>query len=264
MSRIERIAYGEDENQFGILGLPDADGPIPVVIAVHGGFWRAEYDHTYMEALCRSLNAAGVATWSLEYRRVGNAGGGWPGTFQDVAAGADFLRRIISDYPLDLSQAYVLGHSAGGHLALWLAGRKRVSGKSELHDPDPLPIAGVVAISPICDLKKAADQDLGEVPGIVKTFMGASPGLERDRFDDASPAALIPMGVKQRLYHGSEDPHIPIEMTQRYVEDAGDVGDPINMTVLMGAGHFDGVEVDTKEWAEIRADLLEMIGISTG
>ena len=122
-----RIAYGPGPQQFGELRLPDGAGPHPVVIVVHGGCWLAEYDLGYMSSLAAALTADGVATWSIEYRRVGDDGGGWPGTFDDVGAAADHLREIAAEHELDLERVVAVGHSAGGHLALWLAARHGLS-----------------------------------------------------------------------------------------------------------------------------------------
>ncbi len=119
-----RLSYGTDEFQFGDLRLPKGAGPHPVAIVIHGGCWMSEYGLSYMGHLSAALTEAGVATWCVEYRRVGNQGGGWPGTFEDVARAADHLRKIAKTYPLDLNQVIAVGHSAGGHLALWLAARK--------------------------------------------------------------------------------------------------------------------------------------------
>src|SRR5215470_13314808 len=119
-----RIAYGPNEFQFGELRLPKGEGRSPVAIVIHGGCWMSEYGLSYMGHLSAALTEAGVATWSVEYRRIGNKGGGWPGTFEDVSRAADHLRTLAKTYPLDLSRVIATGHSAGGHLALWLAARK--------------------------------------------------------------------------------------------------------------------------------------------
>src|SRR5215475_9605461 len=123
----DRISYGPNEFQFGELRLPKGakgNGPYPVAIVIHGGCWMAEYGLSYMGHLSAGLTEAGVATWSVEYRRVGNSGGGWPGTFEDVSRAADHLRKISKQYNLDIDRVIAVGHSAGGHLALWLAARK--------------------------------------------------------------------------------------------------------------------------------------------
>src|SRR5262245_60200302 len=132
--------------QFGELRLPGGDGPHPVVIAIHGGFWKAAYGLDHIGPVCEALAGAGVATWNLEYRRIGNPGGGWPGTLEDVALGAGHLREIAGEHRLDLKRVVVVGHSAGGHLALWLAGR----GRSR-----DMPLRGVVSLAGVADLRLA-------------------------------------------------------------------------------------------------------------
>jgi len=120
-----RIAYGSAPTQFGELWVPPGPGPHPVAVVIHGGCWSAEYGEAHIRPVCAALARAGVAAWCLEYRRVGDEGGGWPGTFEDVARGADHLRAIAPAHGLDLQRVVAVGHSAGGHLALWLAGRAR-------------------------------------------------------------------------------------------------------------------------------------------
>src|SRR5215472_590357 len=122
----QRFAYGPDPVQFVELRVPEAAGPHPVAIVVHGGFWRNIYGLDYIRPVCDSLTAAGIVTWNLEYRRLGNPGGGWPGTFEDVAAGAEYLRSIAAQFNLDLHRVISIGHSAGGHLALWLASQGKL------------------------------------------------------------------------------------------------------------------------------------------
>src|SRR6187401_1983813 len=146
-----RIAYGPEPQQFGHLRLPKGPGPHPVVIFVHGGCYLAEYSIAHAGALEQALADAGYAVWSLEYRRVGDPGGGWPGTFQDLASGADQLTSLAQKYPLDLTRVVAAGHSAGGNSALWLAARSRIPKTSPLWVEHPLAIGGVVALAPAGD-----------------------------------------------------------------------------------------------------------------
>ena len=127
--RGEKFSYGEDPLQFGELYLPAGDGPFPVVVLIHGGCWLAEFDQAHLRSLAVAARDSGFAVWNVEYRRVGNPGGGWPGTFLDVAAGTDYLRELARQHPLDLEQVVPVGHSAGGHLALWLAMRSQLTAK---------------------------------------------------------------------------------------------------------------------------------------
>ena len=140
-----RIAYGDGEFRFGELRLPIGDGPFPVVVLIHGGCWLAEFDLDYMASTGAALVDNGVAVWTLEFRRIGNPGGGWPGTFEDVARGFDHLCNLAERFPLNLDRVVLAGHSAGGHLALWLAARHVLPKASPLHAPDPLGVRGVLA-----------------------------------------------------------------------------------------------------------------------
>ena len=148
-----RIPYGEDRLQYGHLRLPEGDGPHPVIVFIHGGCWLSEYGIRYVGLAEQALAGAGYAVWSLEYRRVGNEGGGWPGTFLDIAQGVDHLRVLAREHPLDLGRVIASGHSAGGQLALWAAARPRISHSSDLYSTLPLPIHGVLALAPAADLE---------------------------------------------------------------------------------------------------------------
>ncbi len=140
-----RIAYGSDSLHFGELRLPRGSGPHPLVVVIHGGCWRSQYDLRHISSASAALTRAGFATWTLEYRRIGNPGGGWPGTFRDVTQGVDYVRTLAQSFPLDTGRVVLLGHSAGGHLALWLAARPNLSRESPLSSPAPLPVRGVVS-----------------------------------------------------------------------------------------------------------------------
>ena len=133
-----RIPYGSDPLNVGDLRLPAGDGPHPVAVVIHGGFWRAKYTLEHIGHLCAALTAEGIATWSVEYRRLGDEGGGWPNTMLDVGAATDHLREIAPQYKLDLDRVVVMGHSAGGHLAAWVASRHRIPETSDLYMPSPL------------------------------------------------------------------------------------------------------------------------------
>ncbi|HYU42778.1 MAG TPA: alpha/beta hydrolase [Vicinamibacteria bacterium] len=152
----ERIAYGPGPQQLGELWRPREPGPHPVAIVIHGGCWSAAYGEGHIRPVCAALAQAGVAAWCLEYRRVGDKGGGWPGTFEDVGRGADHLREIAPSHGLDLTRVVAVGHSAGGHLALWLAARARLPEADPLRGKPPLPLRGVVGLAPIPDLARAA------------------------------------------------------------------------------------------------------------
>ncbi|HMZ21735.1 MAG TPA: alpha/beta hydrolase, partial [Blastocatellia bacterium] len=202
-----RIAYGKDEFQFGELRLPKTAGPHPVAVVIHGGCWMSQYGLGYMGHVSAALTEAGIATWNIEYRRVGNAGGGWPGTFEDAARATDYLREIAGKYSLDLNRVIAIGHSAGGHLALMLASRKT---------GNPLALRGVVSLAGITDLRKtgtACDKE-------VIQFAGGEAKEQAAIYDQASPIRLLPLGVKQKIIQGDADNIIPLAMATEYVEAA--------------------------------------------
>lgn len=235
-----RLAYGGDPLQFGELRLPDGEGPYPVVVVIHGGCWLAEYDLGYISGLADALTGAGVATWSIEYRRVGDEGGGWPGTFQDVADGVDHLQEIASKYNLDLDRVAAVGHSAGGHLALWLAGRKWLDGDDPLRGEAPLALNGVVALAGITDLAAySAPEGCGAA---VEPLLGGDPADVGDRLQRGSPILLVPFGITQILVIGELDPIVPKAQATSFVEAALQMGDRVQVVEIAGAGHFELVD----------------------
>jgi acetyl esterase/lipase len=253
-----RIAYGADDpNQFGELRLPEGAGPWPLAICLHGGFWRARYDLVHLGHLCAALTAAGIATWNVEYRRVGHESGGWPETFLDVGRGADYVRELALVYPLDLARVVTVGHSAGGHLALWLAGRMRVPTGSEIASADPIALHGAVSLAGVMDLARA--YALGLSADATGDFLGGSPEEVPDRYAAASPAALLPLGIAQLLVHGTVDDSAPFELSEKYVEAARAAGDEATLLALPGAGHFEVIDPLSAEWPVILAAIREMV-----
>ena len=245
-----RLPYGTSKYQFADLRLPAAgDGLHPVVIAVHGGYYRARYGLSYLGHAAAALTAAGFVTWNIEYRRLGYRGGGWPGTFLDVAAAADYLETLAASYPLDLSRVVTVGHSAGGHLACWLAGRHRIPAGQPLHAKRPMPVSGVVALAGVLDLRRAWELRLSH--GIVRRLLGGTPEQVPERYDSASPLALLPLGVPQILIHGTQDDSVPFEISERYAEAAREQGDEVQLIALPGAGHFELVDPRTPEWQSV-------------
>lgn len=251
-----RIAFGEDPLQFGELRLPDGPGPHPVAIVIHGGCWLAQYDMTYIGSLAEALAGEGIAAWVLEYRRVGNPGGGWPGTFEDVAAGADYLRALARDYPLDLDRVAALGHSAGGHLALWLAARSRLAPDQALYSDDPLPIRGVVGLAPAADLAHLHRE--GPCAEAVDGLMGGSPEQFPERYAAGSPAELVPVGVPQRLVIGRHDTDwAPVG--RRYFEAATVQGADVQAIDAEASGHFEMIDSGSTTWPLVRDAVREIL-----
>ncbi len=245
----ERIAYGEGPHRFGELRLPSRPPPYPVVVVVHGGFWRAKYSLEHAGHLCADLTKRGYVTWSLEYRRVGHEGGGWPGTLEDVARGVDFLRTLEPSYHLDLKRVVALGHSAGGHLVSWLGARGKLKPGQPLHVKEPLRLKGVVSLAGVVDLEKGHALRLGD--GIVETFVGGTPKAVPERYRVASPAALLPHGVPQVLVHGTEDDIVPVSISREYAAKAKALKERVTFMPLTGAGHFELIDPRAKEWERV-------------
>lgn len=244
-----RLPYGPDPFQFGDLRLPLGAGPHPVAIVLHGGFWRARYGLDYTGHMCMALKGIGIATWNLEYRRIGNPGGGWPNTFLDAALGADYVRALAKKYPLDLKRVITVGHSAGGHLALWLAARRRIQPGDPLASPDPIPVYGAAPIAGVVDLRRAWELRLSD--GVVAELMGGPPEKFAQRYRSGSPIELVPLGVRVRLLHGTEDSIVPIEISNSYQKAANRAGDDARLVVLAGADHFAPVDPRSEHWSTV-------------
>ncbi len=244
-----RLHYGPDPFQFGDLRLPAGAGPHPVAIVLHGGFWRAKYGLEYIGHLCAALTRAGIATWNLEYRRLGNPGGGWPQTFLDVALGADHLRTLTGKYSLDLKKAIAIGHSAGGHLAVWLAARRKIPPGDALATADPIVLLGAAPIAGVVDLRRAWELRLSD--GVVGELMGGPPEKVPERYRAGSPIELVPLAVRVRLLHGTEDSIVPIEISNAYQKAASRAGDDARLVVLPGADHFAPVDPRSEHWPTV-------------
>jgi acetyl esterase/lipase len=248
------IAYGEDPQQVAELRLPKGAGPHPVVIVVHGGCWQTPWAMDHVRGLAAALAADGVATWSLEYRRLGDRGGGWPGTFEDVGRGADHLRLVAPKHELDLGRVVALGHSAGGQLALWLGARPRLPKGSALAAEAPLALRGAVSLAGVLDLRAAA---AGRVCGdAVPQLLGDEPDR---RARQASPIELVPLGVPQRLVCGALDRLVPNDLSRRYAEAARRAGDDVQLEVVAGAGHFELVDPRAESWRAVRGAVRSLL-----
>ncbi|XSG75769.1 alpha/beta hydrolase family protein [Herpetosiphon llansteffanensis] len=252
----QRIWYAADPLQFGDLRLPAGSGPFPVVIVVHGGFWRARYDLEHIGHVCAALTALGYATWNIEYRRVGN-GGGWPNTFFDVAQAADFVPQLAQTYPIDAQRVISLGHSAGGHLALWLAARSKLAPTSPLWQAAPLALQGVVSLAGVADLALADQRRLSQQA--VQELLGGSPADYPERYHDASPVALLPLGVPQIVLHGTDDGPVPFGISQSYVAQALAAGDDARLVALPNAHHFELIDPSSREWPAVVAAVQDLL-----
>lgn len=254
--------YGPDNQQFAQLRLPKGSGPHPVVIVIHGGCWSAPFGLDHISPLASEITKLGFATWSIEYRRIGDKGGGWPGTFQDVAAAADFLTGIASDFSLDLEHTIALGHSAGGHLALWLASRTNLEEKSPLFRKNPLRLIGVISLAGVGDLELAHQTEIcGQA---VRDLMGGSPSDFPERYLQGSPSRLLPLRIRQILIQGKLDSIVPPESVEAYLAVANRSGDEIDIVMIDGAGHFEVVIPGSVAWPHIRKAVQDLLKMNSG
>jgi acetyl esterase/lipase len=253
----KKIPYGADPLQYGNLRLPQGTGPFPVIVILHGGCWLASLATVQnTESLAEALRGEGYATWNVEYRSADNEGGGWPGTFLDVAHATDYLRALAKTYHLDLQHVTVMGHSAGGHLAFWLAARHNLSASSPLYTSHPLKLKGVVALAGIPDL--SAWQEHGaQVCGSdgVSALVGGDATTQAARFADASPINLLPLHIPQILIFGADDNIVPAQYAEAYVQAAKAKGDNVSVMVVPDAGHFELIAPNSVAWASIKAAL---------
>jgi acetyl esterase/lipase len=242
-----RISYGDHDEAFGDLWLPErAPGPVPVVVLVHGGFWRQEYDLGLMDPLAESLVDAGYAAWNIEYRRVDGAGG-YPQTFDDVAAAVDHLAEL-GDARLDLDRVAVVGHSAGGHLAAWIAGRPSLPDDAPWARPAVRPVVAFPQAG-VLDLVGCAREDLGV--GACQGLVGGDPEQRPGRYALVSPTELVPIGVPVIAVHGRRDPIVPLSQSETYVDAAVAAGDPAELVVLDDADHMDLIDPGHQAWAVV-------------
>jgi len=232
------VRYGPDPEQFAELWA--APGRAPVVVLVHGGYWRHRYGLEGMRPLAASLSEQGYAVWNLEYRRTGGPGGGWPGTFLDVAMGLSAM-----DGAVDPARVAIVGHSAGGHLALWAAARLKPS--------------LVVSLAGVCDLTEAARLHLSN--DAVVELLGGRPDEVPDRYARACPTLLLPLGIPQLVVHATDDADVPFALGSRYAAAASAAGDDCEFLVLQGVDHFALIDPATAAWATV-ADRLDSWRVS--
>jgi acetyl esterase/lipase len=227
------IRYGPSVDQEADLHLPATQRP-PVVCLLHGGFWRMPHGRDQMAAIADDLVSRGFAVWNLEYRRLGAPGAGWPGTMDDAAAGIDHLAQLSLDgIDLDLDRVTVVGHSAGGHLALWVAARSR----SRSAQPPRVRVLAAVGLAPIADLACAYELRVGG--DVVAELLGGPPRQYPERFKAASPIEMLPLRVRQLVLHGTADAVVPIDLSRRYSRAAEAAGDAVELVESSGTGHME-------------------------
>jgi len=253
-----RIAYGEGEEQYGELWLPDGDGMHPLVIMVHGGCWQAAIPGTILQdQLNADLRGRGFAVWNITYPRLGHETGGYPGTFRSVAAAVDHARALAAEHPLDLSRSVIMGHSAGGHLALWAGARGRL-GPDWVNAPgnEPFIPGAVITLAGINDLEAYRETGPGRCgePGAVELLVDFT-ARAPDPFADTSPARLLPLGVEQVVVSGALDPIVPPAFGEAYAAAATAAGDDVLEITIDQAGHFELIDPAAPAWAVIMAEI---------
>lgn len=256
-----RAAYGHDSSQFGELRIPSGPGPHPVVVLIHGGCFKAAYATLRdMAPMGDALKDSGIATWNIEYRRLGQPGGGWPGTYLDVGRAVDFLRSLADSNKLDLGRVVVVGHSAGGNLAMWAAARARVPAGSDVHMAEPLPVRGVVDLAGPVDLTANIEGYQGLCrDSVITGLMGGTPAKVPEHYAQASAIKLLPLGMPQLLVIGDHEDFVPRPLAEAYVRAAAKAGDPVRLMVLPNAGHFEIASPRAATWARVEPAIRSLL-----
>ncbi|MFG1649233.1 alpha/beta hydrolase family protein [Micromonospora sp. NPDC049275] len=235
------VAYGDHPDQVADLRLPTGAGPArPLVVVVHGGFWRAEYDRRHTGRLAAALAADGYPVAQLEYRRTGQRGGGWPGTFTDALAGIAALPELAAEAlpgRVRRTAPILIGHSAGGHLALYAAATA------------PSTVGGVLALAPVADLAEAYRLDLDS--GAVAALLGGGPADFPDRYAATDPRSLVPIRTRTVVVHGSGDQQVPVTMSREFVVAARAAGSDIALVELPGCEHFGLIDPESSAWPQV-------------
>lgn len=256
-------AYGPAPSQFVELFQPKGAGPFPVAVLIHGGCWTVKFGGiTQMHNMAGDLAAQGIAVWNVEYRRVDEDGGGYPGTYQDVAQALERLRGAAVEHHLDLSRLVLVGHSAGGHLAQWGASRARLPRSSPLYMAGALAVPQVISLGGLADLrheekliKSSCDRDMVQLTGLPSA---ARP----DVFADTSPAEMLPAGFRTVLIHGQFDTVSPLRVGQDYARRAQAAGDAAETVVLPGGSHYDEVAATSPSWTIVSAQIRKALGLA--
>jgi acetyl esterase/lipase len=260
VSDVRTLTYGPLPEHVVDVRVPGlADGPAPLVVVVHGGFWKPEWDRAHAGPQSEGLAAAGYVVATVEYRRVGagEGGSGWPTTFDDVALLGDTVPGLVADAvgeQVDVSRTLLVGHSAGGHLVAWSAARHRLPAGSRWHRPAPLP-GGVVSLAGVLDL--GLSERLGLGGHAARALLGGSAAEQPERYAEADPARLLPTGVPTVLVHGSHDDDVPPEVSRAFAAAARAAGGEVTLHELPGAGHMDLVDPTSAAWPAVLAAVAE-------
>ena len=233
----ERVRYGGDPNQFIEVRVPRGSGAHAALINIHGGFWRARYDLAHGGHLCEALRGAGLATFNVEYRRVGDAGGGWPGSFEDIRAAYRFVEQRAASLHVDGSRIIVMGHSAGGQLALCLAAHESA-------------VRDVISLAGVLDLKKAFALHLSN--DAVAEFLGGKPADVPEHYREADPMEIAVAQARQWIVVGKDDDVVPPELSREYVRAKKSAKENVELVEIAGAGHFELIDPGSQAFARVR------------
>ena len=259
----QTLHYGSKPLQFGRLRLPGSQGKVPVVVIVHGGCWADHLpgkhpppDLSLMEPLSAALTSGGVATWNIEYRRAGSPGGGWPNTYLDLSHAVDYLRAVAIRDRLDLSRVFVVGHSSGGQLALWLGARPKLPANSAIHTSDPLPIQEIIDIDGPPDLVSAQPVETQYCPmPAVTQFLQGTPSEQPTRYRDGSAGANLPLHIPQLIISGGLLHHVgTLDTDYKAVAEAK--GDSVSIVPVDG-GHFELVDPSSEAGKKVLSVIVK-------
>lgn len=259
------VAYGDHPDQLADVRLPVGPPAGPLVVFFHGGFWRHAYDRAHVAPLAVGLAAHGYPVATVEYRRTGAPGGGWPGTFDDVAAAVarvpDLVRgAAATPVPANVGGVapfLLAGHSAGGQLALWAAAQVLAASTAAARPVAGL--AGVLALAPVADLRRAYHLDLDG--GAVAALLGGGPDLFPERYDATDPTALLPLDTPIALVHGDEDRQVPVAFSRDFAAAARAAGDQVWLSELPGVEHFGLIDPESAAWPAVLAALVALAGL---
>jgi acetyl esterase/lipase len=248
-------SYGATAQQFGELWLPTTKKAAPLVVLIHGGCWQSEYDIEHVRPAATALRKAGYIVWAIEYRRIGDPGGGWPGTFEDVALAIDHLDWLLQAEGVNTRSRVYMGHSAGGQLALWAAARSNFPAGHPFYSPDAKTPDAVFGLAAITDMRTYAAGESSCEQSAVDLL--GSPAEQPGRYAAVSPMDLLPLGAPSVLAQGTEDPIVPPAQAETFQSRAVEVGEGSKLLRLPGAGHFDLIHPRTDAWRAILAELEE-------
>jgi len=258
------LRYGAGPSQAIDVFVPANAAPHAVAILIHGGCWSAATaGREQLRHVGAELARRGIAVWSIGYRRANEPGGGYPGTYEDVAAAVDRLRAEARRFRFDLSRTVLVGHSAGGHLALWAAARDRMPHRSPLRTEHPFVPPHIISVAGVGDLKAfmpAIPTICG--PGIAQRLTGAASATRPDPFADTSPAALPAPVARVEMLSGVLDRLIPPYVAYEHARSMRAQGKDVTLVNIEGAGHFDFVTPGTAAWDDVWNRTARALGMS--